>query len=172
MNSFDLLPHLIVKARRSQLWLWVLNFMMARNVPFNRPHKFRIFEIGADKIITRAPYRRQNHNHIRGIHACAIATIAEFSAGFLLLTKLDPAKYRLIMSKLDVDYSSHAKEEIYAEAKMSDEQIQQKVILPLQQSESITIVMENVVRDSLDNEVAIAHTTWQIKRWDKVRTKV
>ncbi len=172
MKSYDLLPYLIVRARRSQFWLFVLNFLMARTVPFNAPHKFRIFEIGADKIITHAPYRRSNHNHIRGIHACAIATISEFSAGFLLLTKLDPAKYRLIMSKLDVDYSYQAKQEIFAEAKMSDEQLQQKVILPLQQSESITIVMETIVRDSSNNEVAIAHTTWQIKRWDKVRTKV
>lgn len=172
MKSFDLLPDLIVKARRSKFWLFVLNFLMARSVPFNAPHKFRVVEIGADKIVTHAPYRRRNHNHIRGIHACAIATISEFAAGFLLLTKLDPAKYRLIMSKLDVDYSYQAKEEIFAESQMSDELLNQKVIEPLRESELTSIVMETVVRDGSGNEVAIAHTTWQIKRWDKVRTKV
>jgi len=172
MKGFDLLPGLIVKSQRSKLWLYVLNFMMSRAVPFNAPHKFRIAEIGADKIITHAPYRRHNHNHIRGIHACAIATIAEFSAGFLLLTKLDPAKYRLIMSKLDVDYSYQAKQEIFAEAKISDKQLQQEVILPLQQGDRVSIVMETCIRDGSENEVAIAHTTWQIKRWDKVKTKV
>lgn len=43
-------------------------------------------------------------NHVRGIHVCAIATIAEFSTGFLLLTRLDDAKYRLIMSNMELEY--------------------------------------------------------------------
>lgn len=172
MTSFDHLPSLIVKSKRSKFWLFVLNLLMARTVPFNAPHKFRIVEIGADRIVTCAPYRRRNHNHLRGIHACAIATISEFAAGFLLLIRLDPAKYRLIMSKLEVDYSYQAKEEIFAEATISDQRLRQEVIQPLQESESISIVIETLVRDSSGNEIAIAHTTWQIKRWDKVRTKL
>lgn len=172
MKGFNHLPYLIIKARRSQLWLYILNFLMARVVPFNSPHKFHIVEIGVDKILTCAPYRRSNYNHIRGVHACAIATIAEFSAGFLLLTKLDPTKYRLIMSKLEVDYFYQAKEKIFAEAKMSDQRLQQEVVLPLQDRESISIVMKTFVRDNSGNDVATGHTSWQIKRWDKVKTKV
>ena len=61
---------------------------------------------------------------------------------------------------------------IFAEAKMSDQRLQQEVIGPLQQSESIDIVMETLVNDSSGNEVAIARTTWQIKLWDRVRTRV
>lgn len=172
MNRLELLPRLIGKAKQSPLWLYVLNFLMARIIPFNRPHKFSILEINEELIRTTAPYQRSNHNHIRGIHACAIATIAEFSAGFLLLTKLDPARYRLIMAKLDADYSYQAKEDIIAEAALSTERLREEVIEPLEEMESTTIVMTTVVRDISGNEVASVETTWQVKCWEKVRTKV
>ncbi len=172
MNRLELLPRLIGKAKQSTLWLYVLNLLMARLIPFNRPHKFSILEISEELIRTTAPYRRSNHNHIKGIHACAIATIAEFSAGFLLLTKLDPARYRLIMAKLDADYSYQAKEDIIAEALLSTERLQQEVIAPLEEMESTTIIMTTVVRDTSGNEVAVVRTTWQVKCWEKVRTKV
>ena len=43
---------------------------------------------------------------------------------------------------------------------------------PLEDAESHSIVMETLVSDRDGNLVANVHTTWQIKRWDKVRTKV
>jgi acyl-coenzyme A thioesterase PaaI-like protein len=172
MNGFDLLPRLLVKARHSRRWLRVLNFMMGRIIPFNRPHGFSIVELAEERVVTCASYRRSNHNHIRGIHACAIATVAEFSAGLMLLSRLDPARYRLIMSRLDIDYLYQAKLEITAETSLSNADLQDRVLKPLENAESHSIVMETLVIDREGNQVARAHTTWQIKRWDKVRTKV
>ena len=172
MNGFDLLPKLIVRSRRSKGWLKVLNFMMGRIIPFNRPHGFHIVELAEDRVRTCASYRRSNHNHIRGIHACAIATVAEFSAGLLLLSRLDPARYRLIMSNLEVEYVYQAKQDITAETTLSQSALQEKVLGPLATQEACTIVMETHIADTAGNTVASAHTTWQIKRWDKVKTKV
>jgi acyl-coenzyme A thioesterase PaaI-like protein len=172
MNGFDLLPKLLARARHSKGWLRVLNFMMSRIVPFNRPHGFFIVELAEERVRTAATYRRSNHNHIRGIHACAIATVAEFSAGLLLLSRLDPARYRLIMSKLDVDYMYQAKQDIIAETALSNAELQDRVLKPLESAESHSIVMETLVSDRDGNQIARAHTTWQIKRWDRVRTKV
>ena len=42
MNTLALLPKLIINARRSKGWLKILNFMMGRIIPFNRPHGFHI----------------------------------------------------------------------------------------------------------------------------------
>lgn len=172
MNQFGLLPGLSTRARHSGFWLWVLNLVLGRVIPFNRAHGFKIETISDDCIRTTASYKRKNHNHVRGIHACAIATVAEFSAGFLLLMQLDPAKYRLIMSKIEVEYNYQAKERIFSESRVSAEQLRQKVLVPLQQLESTSIVMESRVVDTSGNEIATAHTTWQVKRWDRVRTKV
>ncbi len=172
MTGFDMLPKLLVKARGSKSWLALLNLLMRRIIPFNRPHRFQVVELTEERVKTGASYRRVNHNHIRGIHACAIATVAEYSAGLLLLSRLDPSRYRLIMSKLDVDYVYQAKMAIIAETALSRKDLQERVLDPLATQESCSIVMETRIDDAAGNRIARAHTTWQVKRWDKVRTKV
>ncbi len=172
MKGFDLLPKLIIRARRSRRWLVVLNLVLGRVIPFNRPHGFHIAILDEERVRTAASYKRVNHNHIRGIHACAIATVAEFSAGLLLLSHLDPGRYRLIMSKLDVDYVYQAKMAITAETRLDDSTLRKKVLEPLATEESCSIIMETQIEDTAGNRIATAHTTWQIKDWTKVRTRV
>lgn len=172
MNGFALLPKLTVRAKNSRGWLWLLNVVLSRIIPFNRPHGFVIEEITDEYLRTTAPYKRNNHNHLRGIHACAIATIAEFSGGYLLLSRLDPRRYRLIMSRIEVDYLYQAKERIVSESHLPEARLLQEIIEPLKQQEAITIRMESRIADITGNQVAVAFTTWQIKKWDRVRTKI
>ena len=172
MNSLGMLITLKNRAKSSLFWLWILNRVLIRIIPFNRPHGFRLIQVGDDFIRTTSSYRRSNHNHLRGIHACAIATVAEFSAGFLLLTKLNPTDYRLIMSRIEVEYHYQAKQRIVSESRLSDRECERKVIEPLKTGETVSITMESRVKDMSGNDIATAYTTWQIKRWDRVRTKV
>ena len=172
MNSLGMLVVLKNRAKTSRFWLWVLNRALGRIIPFNRPHGFCLLEVGDDYMRTTSSYKRLNHNHVRGIHACAIATVAEFSAGFLLLTKLDPAAYRLIMSRIEVEYHYQAKERIISRSDLSDVECEEKVIKPLETGEAVSITMESRVTDISGNDIATAYTTWQIKRWDRVRSKV
>ena len=86
-------------AKTSKFGLFKLNLGLGYVIPFNRPHKIKILEIKDDSVKTIIPYRRKNFNHIKGVHACGMATAAEFSSGFMLLTKLGSKKYRLIAAK-------------------------------------------------------------------------
>ncbi len=172
MNGLQLLPKLIRNGRKSKLWLWLLNIALSYIIPFNRPHGFRIEKIGDEFARVVAPYRRRNHNHLRGIHACAIATIGEFSAGLLLLSQLDPAKYRLIMSKLEVEYLYQAKQEIVAQSRLEHDSLTSLIFDPLKTEESCMVILKTEVHDRDGNAVAEVWTTWQIKRWDRVRTKI
>lgn len=172
MNGFALLPQLTARARTSQSWLRLLNLLLGRIIPFNRPHGFVIEELRDNYLRTTAPYRRSNHNHLRGIHACAIATIAEFSGGYLLLSRLDPRQYRLIMSRIEVDYVYQAKDRIVSESDLPEERLQREIIDPLRQQEAVSIRMESRISDVRGNRIATAVTTWQIKGWDRVRTKI
>lgn len=172
MKGIDILSALTSRAKESALWLWLLNRALGWTIPFNRPHGFNLIEIGDDVIRTTAPYKRANYNHVKGIHACAIATVAEFSAGFLLLTKIDPKRYRLIMSRIDVEYLYQAKEQIVSESSILPEELEEKIYKPLQGQESITIALKSRVSDLSGNEIAVAYTTWQVKPWDQVRTKL
>jgi len=172
MNMFDFLYRLTDRAKRSKFWLWVLNLLLGRVIPFNRPHGFKLLLIGDHVVRAGAENRRSNQNHLKGIHACAIATVAEFSAGFLLLSKLDPRRYRLIMSKIEIDYLYQAKETIVSESSLSPETLRNDIIAPLQTEDSILVKIQSNVDDISGNEIAHCYITWQIKCWDRVRTQL
>jgi acyl-coenzyme A thioesterase PaaI-like protein len=171
MSGLTSLPALIASARRSPLRLRLLNLVLSWVVPFNRPHGVRILEVGTDLVKTTAPYRRKNQNHIHGIHACCIATVAEFSSGLLLLSHLPPTDYRLIMAHLEMAYHYQAKSRIVAETRISEAQLAAEILEPLARHEKLLLTLVTKVYDAAQNHVATAHITWQIKRWDRVQTR-
>ena len=166
------LNRLVTKAKSSGFYLWILNIGLNRMVPFNKPHGFKVQEIGDFHLTTKAPYNRRNFNHIKGIHACALATLAEFTTGLLLLIKLDPKKYRLIMQKLTMEYHYQARMDAEAIFSISDEWLRLNVLEPLTTEEKVTVNCEVKIHDIQNNHLATGIITWQIKKWDKVRTKV
>lgn len=162
----------IEKAKSSDFYLKLLNLGLNRMVPFNKPHGFKVLEIGGHHLKTKVPYMRKNFNHIRGIHACALATLSEFTTGFLLLIKLDPKKYRLIMQKLVMEYHYQAKLDAFAYFSLSDEWLDAEVYNPLKSAEKITIDCIIKIHDTDGNHLSTGTVTWQIKNWEKVKTKV
>lgn len=171
-NPLTMLPTLLRQARESAAALQQLNQMLALAVPFNAPHGFGIAALGDDFVRTRAPYRPENFNHIQGIHACGIATIAELSSGLLLMGRLSPAEYRLIMARLEIDYHYQAKAELFAESRLSPEELEAEILEPLSTAESLTRTLTTEVHDADGHLVATARVTWQIKPWASVRTQV
>ena len=161
----------VAKARTSSLHLSLLNLALNRIVPFNKPHGFRIIEIGDDHIITLIPYRKRNLNHIKGLHACALATLSEFTTGLLLLTRLDGSKYRLIMQRLEMDYHYQGKMDAMATYSITKETIRQQILEPLETGDSVVIMCEVKIHDREGNHLTTGRVHWQVKDWGKVRTK-
>jgi len=166
----DLDP-ILAKARSSGRY-WKLNFILQRGIPFNRQHNINIVELTEDKVSTHIPYKNTNLNHIKGIHACGLVTVAEFCSGIALMNKLGSKKYRLIMSTLRVEYHYQAKQGATASYSISDEWLQQMILDPLGSNEAVQIECEVPVHDDEQNHLCTAFITWQIKSWDKVKTKV
>ena len=160
------------KAKSSAFYLKVLNWSLNRMIPFNKPHGFKIMEIGDYKLKTLIPYRKSNFNHIRGLHACSLATISEFTTGFLLVSKLDSKKYRLIMQRLEMDYHYQGKMDATAEFEISEAWMQDTIYIPLQSSESVVAICEVRIHDIKGNHLTTGKVYWQIKDWAKVKTKV
>ena len=163
---------IVEKAKKSGLYLKVLNIGLNRMVPFNKPHGFKIIEIGDHHLKTMVPYKKANFNHIRGIHACALATLSEFTTGFLLLTRLDPKKYRLIMQRLSMDYHYQAKMDAYGSFDISEEWLNEQIYKPLESTDKVTIECEVKIHDKEGNHLSTGSVSWQIKSWEKVKTKV
>ncbi|MDF1796141.1 MAG: YiiD C-terminal domain-containing protein [Coxiellaceae bacterium] len=162
---------LLKQAQTSKFKLWLLNRVALRMIPFNNQHGFIIKKITDESLETIAPYQRRNFNHLKGIHACGLATIGELSAGLLLLSIFNPTKYRVIMSHLEVDYHYQAKMGTRSIAEMKQPE-QQELLAKLDSGEAILKKMESNLYDGDNNHIATVHTTWQLKPWSKVKTKV
>jgi hypothetical protein len=162
---------IIEKAKVSAFWRWVLNQSLYRMVPFNKPHHFHIVEISDTHLKTCMPYRRSNFNHIRGVHACGVATVSEFATGVLLLARLDMKKYRLIMQRIEMDYHYQGKMDAFAEFHATPEWLDEKVTIPLQTQDAVVIPCEVKIHDAKGNHLTTGHVFWQVKEWSKVRTK-
>jgi acyl-coenzyme A thioesterase PaaI-like protein len=162
---------LVAKARKSSFYLWFLNFAFNRFVPFNRPHGFQIVEIGDYHVKTRLPFRTSNLNHLKGLHACALATLTEITGGFLLAIKLDPQKYRLILKRLEIDYLYQGKTDAFGELRISQEWLD-NILISLKTAEGIAVTTEVKICDQNGNALTLGKAHWQVKDWQRVKTKL
>lgn len=166
------LSRLFEKAQSSGLYRFFLNQALRRFVPFNRSHRFQVDHISQYALRIKAPYRRSNLNHLKGIHACAMATIAEISSGLLLIGTLDPERYRIILKSLHLDYHYQAKSAATARFEIDEDWLQDRVLEPLENADRVFVDCTVNVFDDQENQVATAIARWQIKDWKAVKTKV
>lgn len=136
-------------------------------IPFNRPHRFRIVTLAPGSARVIAPFRRSNRNHLGTVHACALATIGEFAAGLALLGAFDPADYRLIMSRLEVDYTRRAGSVITSAAELPAAELEEVRLRLKEEGVARRVVVSRLV-DARGEEVAVVKTHWQIKAWKTI----
>lgn len=165
------LKQLILKAEKSALSRWILNQVMSRAVPFNAPHHFKITNIHRGSIRVMLPYRKSNLNHVKGIHACALATLCEYTVGMTLVSKISETDYRIILKTIRIEYFYQAKMDVMADFKISDEFIQNQIVNPLQNDDAVFIDIEIKVHDVSGNHICTGFMNWQVKKWNKVRSK-
>lgn len=168
----DWYQKLVSRAKNSTFYRWVLNQGLSFKIPFNRPHGIKITHISEDGMEVLLSYKRKNFNHIKGMHACALATASEYIAGLVLLRKLGTTKYRLIMESMHIKYFAQAKSDVTATFELTDEQVEEMVILPLKNRESVMVEFTTTTMDKQGRKISEALTRWQVKPWDKVRTKI
>lgn len=161
---------MLEKARNSAFQRWVLNFFLPKFIPFNGPHGFKVYPQQDGAIEVTIPYWRVNRNHIKGIHACALATGAEMCSGLSLLEQLDPNKYRLIMKTISMEYHYQAKMKATARAHATEEQMKD-LLEQVNQAGRSEFGSEVVLHDSDGNHLATGTVVWQVKDWKQVKTK-
>lgn len=165
------IDRIIKNAQNSSFGLWWLNFLLRRLIPFNKPHGIKVIKISKTEIQTSIPYKKSNLNHIKGIHACGLATAAEFASGLLLLYNLGFKQYRLIMKSIHVDYKYQAKLDATAVFKLSENELKGEILKSLSANGVVEKQCEVQVKDEEGNLLCLVITNWQIKSWDKVKTK-
>ena len=163
---------ILQKAKTSSFYRWILNWALARMIPFNKPHGFKVVEVGDHHLRTIIPYKKSNFNHIRGLHACGLATISEFTTGFMLISKLDMKRYRIIMQRLEMEYHYQGKMDAFAEYRLEDSWMEKEIYEPLKTQDAVVLPFEIKIFDANKNHLTTGTIFWQIKEWGKVKTKV
>ncbi len=162
---------IISDAQTTSFGLWKFNFLLHRMIPFNKPHNLKVTEITPNRVVVNIPYKKSNLNHIKGLHACVQATAAEYASGLLLLSRLGFKHYRIIMESMELKYLYQGKIAANAVFELTEESLEKEINGPLKNGEVIYYNAQISVKDEKGNELCIANTNWQLKPWNKVKTK-
>lgn len=168
----DKLNSIILKAKHSSFYMWLLNSVLLKTVPFNKPHQIKITHIGDDSLTITAYNIKSNRNHIKGIHACLLATLCEYVSGLSLLMHFSSKEYRIILKTINMTYHYQAKTAVHVTFKISKQQIEEEILKPLKTQDAIFKEFPVEVYDEEKNHICTGLINWQIKAWKNVKMKV
>lgn len=135
---------------RSTLW----SKAFGRIVPMVGTANIRYLAVDQHHVVVRIENQRNMQNHIKGVHAAAMALLAETATGFL--TGLHVPDNRILLIKsLHVDYLKVAQGGLTATASLSPEQ--QKFIVEQEKGELLIPV---TVIDDAGNEPIQCQMLW------------
>ncbi len=168
---FSWLAHLAQRAR-TQAWArWLLSRALGWFIPFNGPHRFRVVRVEAHALTLKLPYRRANRNHLKGLHACALITLAELTSGACLLLQVDPRRYRIILQKLQANFHYQARRAAYARFEAPPQWVQDQIVTPLGEQQKVSVPCTVELHDEAGHHLATAQVHWQFKAWQSVQTR-
>jgi len=99
-----------------------LSFILGKVVPFVGTSGLRYEEVTPTRVVVSIRNRRPVQNHIKGVHAAAMALLAETATGFVIGVNLSDEKLPLIKS-LHVDYKRRTVGDMRAVASLTAEQV-------------------------------------------------
>jgi acyl-coenzyme A thioesterase PaaI-like protein len=160
----------LLRNSHKKIYLKMSEILLHIGIPFNIPHHFRFMDLSANRSVLKLPLKWKNKNHLGGAHACAIATLGEFTAGLLLTRALGSSTYRIIMTDLYVDYLKQGRTHLYGTALITDQEIN-IITRNAEENGVVTHKMQTEVKDEKQEKVAVVTTTWQFKDWSQTSFK-
>jgi acyl-coenzyme A thioesterase PaaI-like protein len=113
---FDVLPAAVRKA--------VVSTVLGRAVRFAGTAGVQFEELSRERVVTRIKNRGPVQNHIKGVHAAAMALLVETATGFVVGLNVPDDRLPLIKT-MKVDYVARATGGLRAEATLTPAQIEQ-----------------------------------------------
>jgi acyl-coenzyme A thioesterase PaaI-like protein len=166
---FTYLDKLFTKSEDPKM-LFALEKLFIFGIPFNKPHGIKFKKLSQFESRLFLPNKRINHNHLGGIHACAIATLGEFTAGLLLCKNYPTARFRIIMKDLHVEFYKQGRTDVYGQANISESQLG-SITQNIAKEDKAEIKLETKIFDSNQEQLATVTTSWQLKDWNKSKMK-
>ena len=130
---------------------WLFSRLLGRRVPYSGSIGALVEHFEPGHAIVSVRDRRAVRNHLRSVHAIALANLGELSTGLAVLGAMD-ASVRGILTGLEVSYLRKARGRLTAEARCSVP----KVVEPVDWR------VEAAVRDASGAVVAVVTAAWRL----------
>jgi acyl-coenzyme A thioesterase PaaI-like protein len=128
--------------------------LVRRFVRFVGTAKLDVLELTPSRSVVEVKNRARVRNHIGGVHAAAVALIAETATGFVVAMSVPETRAPVIKS-MKVEYKKRAKGGLRAEASLTAEQIEQ-----IRTTEKGEVRVEVKVTDEAGVEPVICEMIW------------
>ncbi len=132
----------------------LVSFLLGQIVPLVGTARLRFEEVSSQRVVVSIRNRRRVQNHIKGVHAAAMALLAETATGFCVGMNLPDDKLPLIKT-LRADYLKRAQGDLRAVAQLTPQQIEQ--ILTLDKGE-VTVPVS--ITDDTGQEPIACELVW------------
>ena len=133
---------------------WLFGRIIRFAIPYTGSIRPQVREVRPGYARVELEERRAVRNHLRSIHAIALANIGEFTGG-LAMTATLPADVRSILLKLEVEFVKKARGVVTAECHVKAPEVGDR---------AVDHVVRTIVRDASGDEVCRVVATWRIER--------
>lgn len=128
--------------------------LLGRFVPYSGTISPRVRRLEPGRCVVAMPDRRRVRNHLRSIHAVALANLGELATGLATVTALDPG-VRGIVTGLEVEYEKKARGLVTARCRSSPP-------APAEGDPAARHRPEAAIRDADGDTVATVRATWRL----------
>lgn len=130
---------------------WLFSLLLGRFVRYSGSIAPRVRKLAPGQVEVTMRDRPAVRNHLRSVHAIALANLAEVSSGLALLAGL-PAEARAILVGLEVDYLRKGRGTLLCRCEFP----------PVSSAEARDVVVESEITDRDGEIVARGRARWRI----------
>ncbi len=133
---------------------WVITRMFGKFVPFLGTAGLVFEEVGRERMVVSVKNRKKVQNHIKGLHAAAMALLAETASGFVVGMNVPDDKLMLLKS-MKVSYYKRAQGDMRAVATLNADQVQRMFV-----EDKGDVLVDVVVTDESGESPIVCEMVW------------